>query len=283
MDTRHDAVLICAGDIALAGSPGTVATAALLDTLPGTVVSLGDHVYDRGTPEEFATIYDPTWGRHRRRTRPVVGNHEYGTPDAAGYFAYFGAAAGAPGRGCYSFDLGAWHVVVLNSVPDEEGRFHAGPAQEAWLRADLLAQPDRPALACFHHPRFSSGLHGSDPAMMPLWAILCAHGVELVLGAHDHHYERFAPQDPDGNADPARGIRQFVVGTGGTTLRPVAAPVANSVACNDSDWGVLALTLRPDGYDWRFVPAAGGHFSDTGSAPCRARRVTAGAALNACW
>lgn len=266
------AVLIAAGDIALAGSPGTPATAALLDTLPGTVVTLGDNVYDRGTPEEFATIYDPTWGRQRARTRPTVGNHEYGTPGAGGYFAYFGAAAGAPG-GYYSYDVGEWHVVVLNSVDAEAGHFVAGAAQEAWLRADLIAHPARPTLACIHHPRFSSGLHGCHPALVPLWRLLYEFGVDLVLSAHDHHYERFAPQDPAGSADRRWGIRQFVIGTGGTLLRPVGGTIANSAACNDEAWGVLRLTLRPKSYRWEFVPAAGAGFTDSGDARCHGRRT----------
>ncbi len=269
-------MLLCAGDIARAGSPGTVGTAALLDDLPGTIVTLGDSVYDRGTPEEFATIYDPTWGRHKARTRPAVGNHEYGTPGAAGYFAYFGAAAGTPGEGYYSFDLGPWHIVVLNSVDVEAGHLVAGSAQERWLRADLAAHPARPALACIHHPRFSSGMHGCQPALTPLWRVLHEFGVDVVLSAHDHHYERFAPQDPDGRADRAWGIRQFVVGTGGTMLRPVVATVAHSETCNDEDWGVLKLTLRPKSYRWEFVPATGGRFTDAGTVRCHGRRKAAG-------
>ncbi len=207
-------------------SPGAEITAGLLDGLTGTVAVLGDTAYENGTPDEFARCYEPTWGRHKARTRPAVGNHEYGTPGAAGYFAYFGAAAGEAGKGWYSYDLGAWHVVALNSNCSLVG-CQAGSEQEQWLRADLAANGARCTVAYMHHPRFSSGnVHGGSSAVDPLWRALEADGAELVLAGHDHDYERFAPQTASGALDVERGVRQFVVGTGGRPLyvvRPARA------------------------------------------------------------
>ena len=213
--------LVAVGDIAQC--PGNAAiTAALVDGLPGTIAALGDTVYENGTPEEYATCYEPTWGRHKARTRPAVGNHEYRTPGASGYFSYFGAAAGEPGKGYYSYTLGAWHVVALNTNCAEIGGCEPGSAQERWLRADLAAHPARCTVAYMHHPAFSSGnTHGGSPSVRPLLRALQDEGVELILSGHDHDYERFAPQTVEGAANPA-GVRQFVVGTGGASLREFA-------------------------------------------------------------
>jgi hypothetical protein len=186
-------VLVGAGDIAVYGSPGDEATAALLDGIAGTVVTLGDNVYADGTPSEFANCYDPSWGRHKGRTKPAVGNHEYHTPGAAGYFGYFGPAAGDPSKGYYSYNLGAWHIVVLNSNCTYVGGCHAGSPQERWLRADLAAHPTTCTLAYWHHSRFSSGYQGSTAAVQSLWQALYAFGADIVLAGHDHSYERFAP------------------------------------------------------------------------------------------
>jgi 3',5'-cyclic AMP phosphodiesterase CpdA len=260
---RPAAVLLAAGDIADCVSPGAEATAKLLDSLPGTVATLGDNAYPRGTAEEYARCYHPTWGRHRARTRPSPGNHEYLTPGAAPYFAYFGAAAGRPGEGWYSYELGSWHVVVLNSeVP------HAADSpQLAWLRADLAAHPARCTLAYWHRPRFSSGPHGSNAGMAPFWDALYAAGADVVLTGHDHTYERFAPQAPDGRADAARGIRSFVVGTGGRAPYPLPSVAPNSEIRYNATNGILRMELEETGYRWHFIPTTGA-WTDGGSGTC---------------
>jgi hypothetical protein len=257
-------VIAAVGDIAVCGSNGDEVTAALLDSLRAdTILTLGDNVYQNGTAGEFAVCYDPSWGRHKARTRPSPGNHDYNTSGAAGYYAYFGAPAGPPGRGYYSFDAGAWHLISLNSnVPAG-----AGSAQLAWLRADLAANRTACALAYWHHPVTSSGPNGDYPHMGEIWDVLDSAGVDVILAAHDHSYERFAPQTSTGVAD-SDGIRQFVVGTGGAPLRPFVTIRANSEVRNSSSWGVLKMTLRPDRYDWEFVAAPGTGFSDQGSAAC---------------
>jgi hypothetical protein len=257
------AVLVGAGDIADCASVGDEATAALLDGIEGTVFTTGDNAYEDGTPEQYRDCYGPSWGRHRARTRPTPGNHEYHTPGAAGYFGYFGAAAGKPGEGWYSYDLGGWHVVALNSeVP-------AGPGspQEQWLRADLAANPARCTLAYWHRPRFSSSQHGNDPRTDALWRALYDAGADVVLVGHDHVYERFAPQTPVAAADPARGIRQFVIGTGGRGLYGFRAPAANSEVRYNQTHGILRLTLERGAYVWEFIPTTG-TFQDTGRAAC---------------
>jgi hypothetical protein len=257
-------VLIAAGDIAECPRQADEATAAIVDTLPGTVAVLGDNVYDNGTAEEYANCYHPSWGRHKARTRPTPGNHEYGSPGAAPYFAYFGAAAGTPGEGWYSYDLGKWHIVVLNS---ELPRSVDSP-QMQWLRADLAANPVRCTLAYWHKPRFSSGPHGNNTGMAPFWDALYAAGADVVLVGHDHTYERFAPQAPDGTADPTRGIRQFVVGTGGRSAYAFkSTPAANSEVRFNASPGVLRMELDDAGYRWRFIPVAGAS-PDEGSGTC---------------
>ena len=262
------AFLVAAGDIADCGSEGDEATAALLDVLPGTVAALGDLVYPSGRPEEFASCYGPSWGRHAGRTRPAPGNHDYETLGAAGYYSYFGAAAGPPGQGWHSYDLGEWHVIVLNSICGAVGGCHAGSPQEQWLRADLAANPAACTLAYWHNPRFSSAQHGSDAAYQAFWQALHDAGADVVLSAHDHVYERFAPQTPSGELDEANGVRQFTVGTGGKSLYDFGAPLPTTEMRNNDTFGVLRLTLHPDRYDWEFVPASGGTFTDTGSDTC---------------
>lgn len=259
---------MAAGDIASCSSSGDEATAALLSSIKGTVATLGDNVYDSGSPVEFASCYAPSWGRQKARTRPSPGNHDYRTPGAAGYFGYFGAAAGNRAKGYYSYSLGAWHVIALNSNCEAVGGCEAGSAQEQWLRADLRAHRRKCTLAYWHHPRFSSGAHGSDPMTQPLWQALYDAGADVILDGHDHDYERFAPQTPAGVLDRSRGIREFVVGTGGRSHRAPGAPVANSQALNGDTYGVLKLTLAAKSYRWQFVPVAGGTFRDSGSAAC---------------
>ena len=256
-------VLVGAGDIANGGS-GAERTARLLDNIPGTVFTAGDNAYPDGTDANYAQYYDPTWGRHKSRTRPCPGNHEYHTPGAAGYFNYFGASAGPTGLGYYSYDLGDWHIISLNSNIG----MSAGSTQEQWLRADLAANTKDCILAYWHHPRFSSGTHGSSTAPQPLWQALYEAGAEIVVVGHDHNYQRFAPQTPSGQADPVRGIRQFVAGMGGASHYTFGTPIANTEAYNCDTDGVLKLTLGPGTYAWEFIPAAGGAYTDSGSGTC---------------
>lgn len=259
-----DPVLVGAGDIAT-GGPGDDATAALLDDIDGTVFTTGDNVYDRGTAAEYARYYDPTWGRHRARTRPSPGNHDYLTDGAAGYFGYFGDAAGVPGQGYYSYELATWHVIALNSSI----AMSPGSAQEQWLRADLAAHPTQCTLAYWHDPVFTSGeSHPPSTVARPLYQALYDSGADVVVWGHNHQYERFAPQDPTGALDPARGLRAFVVGTGGASHYSFGPVRANSEVRNADTFGVLAFTLHPGGYDWRFVPEAGRTFSDSGTGLC---------------
>ena len=263
-----DPVFVGAGDIGGCASPGDEATAALLDTIPGTVYTLGDNAYDSGRSEDFASCYDASWGRHRARTRPAPGNHDYLTTGASGYFSYFGKAAGSPTTGYYSYDLGRWHIIVINSECSRVGGCGPGSPQEKWLRTDLAAHPSLCTLAYWHHPLFSSGQHGNTAGMRPIWQTLYDAGADVVLAGHDHNYERFAPQDALGKADPNRGIREFVVGTGGKNYYAVGNPIANSEVQNDHTFGVLKLTLHPASYTWEFVPEAGKTFTDSGTATC---------------
>jgi hypothetical protein len=269
-------VLIAAGDISSCNNDGDEATALLVEAREGAVAVLGDSVYDSGTPAEFANCYEPTWGRFKERTRPAVGNHEYLTPGAAGYYDYFGAAAGEPGRGYYSYDLGAWHIVVINSLCWEVGGCEREAAQAEWLAADLRDHPARCTLAYWHFPRFSSGLHGSSTVVQNYWDLLYEAGAEIVLTGHDHSYERFAPQDAQGRADPERGIREFVVGTGGASHYGFALALPNSEVRESATFGVLVLTLYEDRYEWDFVPVAGKTFADQGSGICHAASDTGG-------
>lgn len=258
-------VFVGAGDIAKCDSlGGAVGTARLLDRIPGTVFTVGDHAYDRGSAEDFAECYQPTWGRHKARTRPAPGNHDYGTRNAQGYFNYFGENAGPPGLGYYSFDLGAWHIISLNSTVAADRR----SAQHKWLEADLAANRVDCILAYWHIPVFSSGSHGNDWRMREVWRLLYDHGADIVLNGHDHNYERFAPQDPNGKADPVKGIRAFVVGTGGGGVYRQGRRQPNSEVWDNSSYGVLKLTLSPGAYAWAFVPMPGMKLTDSGTGTC---------------
>jgi hypothetical protein len=260
-------VMVGAGDIAHCSTTTDEATAKLLDGISGTVFTLGDNAYNSGTSAEFANCYNPTWGRHKARTKPAVGNHEYLTSGASGYFNYFGAAAGDPKKGYYSYDRGVWHVIVLNSNCSNVS-CAVGSPQEQWLRADLSAHPNKCTLAYFHAPLYSSGQHGNSTSVRPFWEALYKANADVVLSGHEHDYERFAPQNPYGAFDSARGIREFVVGTGGTYLRPFGTIKPNSQSRNASAHGVLKLTLNSSGYAWKFVPVAGKTFTDSGTASC---------------
>lgn len=261
-DSAVPAVLVGAGDIGWCGSGGPEATARLLDRIAGTVFTTGDNAYPLGSQADFETCYTPSWGRHLSRTRPSPGNHDYGTPDAAGYFSYFGPGAGPAGVGFYSFDLAGWHIVSLNSnVP-----MQAGSAQEQWLRADLRSSGASCVLAYWHHPLFSSGPHGNDARSLDIWRVLDERDADVVLSGHDHLYERFAPQTPDGVRD-ARGIRQFVIGTGGAPLYSPMSVRPNSEVIHAASFGVLKLTLSASSYRWEFL-ASDGHVADEGAAAC---------------
>jgi hypothetical protein len=232
------------------------------------VLPLGDVQYDSGTASEFTGSYVPSWGRLKAITHPAVGNHEYGSPGAAPYFQYFGAAAGEPGKGYYSYDLGSWHLIAINSNCAQIGGCAVGSPQELWLKADLAAHPVGCTLAYWHHPLFSSGQNGDAESMSPIWGDLYAAGADVVLNGHDHDYERFGPQDHNGKADAARGIREFVVGTGGRGLRPFTRPLPNSEVRSADAFGVLKLTLLEGSYEWEFVPEAGKTFRDSGVGVC---------------
>jgi hypothetical protein len=264
-----EAVLLAAGDIASCSSSGDEATASLLAARPSaTVVTLGDNAYNRGTPAEFAGCFAPSWGAGKPRTRPSPGNHDYATAGAAGYFGYFGPAAGDATTGYYSYDLGAWHVVALNSNCWVVS-CATGSAQERWLRADLAARRGGCTLAYWHHPRFSSGtVHGPTTAVAPLWQALYDYGAEVVLAGHEHNYERFAPLNPSGAVDPARGVRSFVVGTGGHSHYPFGPALPGSEVRNRDTFGVLQLTLKADAFSWQFLPEPGRTFTDSGTAVC---------------
>jgi acid phosphatase type 7 len=263
------AVLVGAGDIAdCRDLSGAEATSKLLEAIPGTVMAVGDLAYPAGTKENFQ-CYDKTWGKVRARTRPAPGNHEFHSTGATPYFDYFGSAAGDPRIGYYSYDLGAWHIIVLNSECPDVGGCEAGSPQEKWLRADLSAHPTGCKLAYFHKPLFSSGgTHGDNLLFVDFWRDLYDAHVDVVVNGHDHDYERFAPQNPNGEADPVHGIREFVVGTGGKNHRPFHQPDKNSEVRNADAYGVLKLTLRVHGYDWSFVPEAGKSFTDSGTGTC---------------
>jgi acid phosphatase type 7 len=269
-ETDQVVVLVGAGDIASCDDlHGAEATAKLIDNIPGTVFAAGDLAYPDGSDEQFAKCYGPTWGRFKDRTRPAPGNHEYHSDGASGYVRYFGAAAGDPKKGYYSYELGAWHIVVLNSECADVGGCRAGSPQEKWLHDDLSAHPAKCTLAYWHKPLFSSGQHGDDWEVKSLWDDLYAANAEIVINGHDHDYERFAPQDPSGKPDAQRGILEFVVGTGGkNSHRDLAITRPNSEIRQGDTFGVLKLTLHSTSYQWQFVPEAGKTFSDSGSGVC---------------
>ncbi len=252
-------VLVGAGDIASCDYEGDEMTAQLLDGIVGTVFTTGDHAYSDGTPEEFAECYESTWGRHKDRTRPSPGGHDYQTEGAAGYFEYFDDIPEY-----YAYDLGSWRIYALNTEID----ISPESEQVAWLRSDLEENPRQCVLAYWHRPRWSSGEeHGRDPTVQTLWEILYEAGAELVINGHEHNYERFMPMDAEGEADPA-GLREIVVGTGGADLYGFDTPLPTSEVRDASTNGVLRLILRESGYDWQFIPVAGSTFTDSGSAEC---------------
>lgn len=261
--------LLAVGDVGDCGSAGDEAVAALAAALPGDILLLGDIAYENGTADDFGRCFDPAWAPLKPRLHPAPGNHDYNTGGAAPYFAYFGTAAGEPGKGYYSFDVGGWHVVALNSnCAALAGGCGEGSAMLAWLQGDLASHRAACTLAFWHHPRFTSGLHGATVAMQPAWAALAASGAELVISGHDHHYERFAPLDARGAPDDTFGLRQFVVGTGGATLVPTFRTAAHSEAKDVATYGLLRLELLPGAYRWEFVPASPAGYRDSGEGLC---------------
>jgi 3',5'-cyclic AMP phosphodiesterase CpdA len=242
---------------------------------PDLVLPLGDNQYESGTTNEYAVMYNLSWGRLRAKSRPVPGNHEYQDEEARGYYNYFNGAgaytgvAGDRDKGYYSFDFGDWHFVALNSNCHHiRGGCGRGGFQERWLREDLQRNQRPCTLAYAHHPRFSSGINGSSAELAPLWQTLYEFGADVVLAGHDHHYERFAPQRPDGTSDPERGLRQFVVGTGGRSITPFRTILPNSEAQDTTSFGVLVLRLGPLGYQWRFLATPGMPLADSGTGTC---------------
>jgi calcineurin-like phosphoesterase family protein len=286
-----DPVIAAAGDIACdpastnfndgEGNPSSChqkyTSNLLMDADLAAVLPLGDVQYECGGYQAFLQSYGPSWGRVKLISHPVVGNHEYLTSDgtdctsynegATGYFRYFGSAAGEPAKGYYSYDIGAWHLVALNSNCGDAGGCGDGSPQAMWLAADLATHPNLCTLAYWHIPLFSSGGRTAVNTQL-IWQILYNHDVDVVLNGHDHIYERFAPQAPDGTFDIDRGIREFVVGTGGANLTEIETIAANSEVRNNDTYGVLKLTLHPAGYDWQFVPEAGKTFIDSGTGKC---------------
>ncbi len=271
------AVLVGAGDIAGCQNPqGALETAKLIEKIPGTVFALGDLAYDAVTLGQFQNCYGRAWGKFKARTRPALGNHEYRDRSAAPYYQYWAGQAGPAGKGYYSYELGAWHVVVLNTNCEAVGLGGCGAdsPQEIWLRQDLREHRDACIVAYGHHALFSSGIfrsHAVHPELKRLWEDLYAAHADLVLAGHEHSYERFGPQDPEGRADPEHGIREIVVGTGGRSHDPLGLALRNSEKQNYDTYGVLKLTLAPQGYTWEFIPEEGKTFRDSGSGVCHNR------------
>jgi hypothetical protein len=267
-------VLLAAGDIAECDHEGDEATAAILAEYPdATIAPIGDLAYQEGTRAQFEDCYGPSWGRFKERTRPATGNHDHSTTNAQGYWDYFRARGGPYDKYYYSYDLGGWHVVVLNSDCWRVDGCELGDPQIQWLREDVNQSPAVCTLAYWHRPPFSSGRYG-DPKnterVRPLWQAAYEEGVDLVLTAHEHSYERFAPMNAEGERDDTSGMRLIVVGTGGGNLREFANdPLPTTEERNDHTWGVLKLSLHQTGYDWEFLPVQGESFTDSGSGSCR--------------
>jgi hypothetical protein len=256
-----------AGDIAACNSQGDEQTARLLKMLDGDVFTLGDDAYPNGSATDFANCYEPSWGAVKERTYPAIGNHEYNTAGASGYFGYFGTAAGDPARGYYAFDEGTWRIYVLNSNCGIVS-CAVGSAQEQWLRNDIAANSRQCALAITHHPRYSSGSSGPNQSVQPLWQALYDNGVEMLLSGHAHDYERFSAMNAAGAA-AADGVRQFVVGTGGASHDSLAAaPLPTTEFRQAESFGVLSLVLGDGQYEWEFIPIAGQLVADRGSGTC---------------
>jgi hypothetical protein len=265
---RRTVTLVGAGDIGRCDDRSDSKTARLVGKIPGTVFTLGDHAYHDGTSSEFRDCYDPTWGKYKKRTRPTAGNHDYHTAGAKPYFNYFRWRAGRS-RGYYSYDRGAWHIVALNSNCQEVGGCDWRSAQGRWLRRDLARNRGRCTLAYFHHPLYASGRGEDSPEVKPFWHILYNHHADVILNGHAHRYERFARITPSGKRSSARGIRQFIVGTGGAEREFQQGPDEPRVQAKKTGApGVLKLELGSGFYHWKFVPVAGRNYTDSGRSRC---------------
>jgi hypothetical protein len=260
--------LIAAGDAARCDGSIDEATAAEIEAIPGAVAALGDNAYENGSPQDYAQCYDPSWGQFKDRTRPVPGNHEYQTPGAAGYFGYFGPSVGSLGQSWYAWDFGAWRIYALDANCGQIGGCGQGSPELTWLTNELATHPAQCVLAYWHQPRFSSGLHGNNPAVDDIWRAISSAGTDIVLGAHDHMYERFAQLDANGTPVTGSGTREFVVGTGGGNAYEFQEIRAGSEVRIAQTFGVLRLTLGAGSYDWAFVPINGGTHGDSGSDSC---------------
>ena len=270
-DGGTQVVIGAAGDISDNAIGDQKKTSDLLLTGYDGVLLLGDNQYPDGTSSDYTSYFAPTWGRVKAITHPAPGNHDYHTAGATGYYGYFGAAAGDPTKGYYSYDMGAWHLIALNTNDNDCGfvACNAASAQVAWLKADLAKNKTKCTLAYWHHPRFNSGSsHGDFTGAQAIWDALYAADADVVLNGHEHVYERFDPQTPAGAADAVRGIRQFTVGTGGIGFYTFGTPKANSAVREESSYGILKLTLKATSYDWEFVAVAPSKFTDKGSGNC---------------
>ena len=268
---RADSVVMVAGDIVCPPRLATTPTKCrdeqtsdiLLANKPDRVLTAGDNQYDEGKFRHFRNAYHLTWGRLKDITRPTAGNHEYRTEDAKGYFNYFDSRAGKPNKGYYGFKQEDWQLIALNSNIG----VRRGSRQVEWLRRKLTTNPSNCTMAYFHHPLYSSGEHGNNPKMKPIYRLLHGAGVELVIAGHDHNYERFAPMNAFGERR-SDGVRTIIVGTGGANHRPIANVKPHSRVRNDDTFGVLKLILRLNTYDWEFIPEEGKSFTDSGSDDC---------------
>ncbi|VVB99911.1 3',5'-cyclic adenosine monophosphate phosphodiesterase CpdA [uncultured archaeon] len=260
--------VLAAGDFTYCGLSGnTILVSRIPGAVPGRILGLGDYPHGTGLPSEYLDCFAPYWDAFKQRFYPVPGNHDYMTPGAEGYFGYFGPAAGDRNKGYYSFDLGQWHFVALNTNCTDVN-CDAGSAQEKWLRSDLSANSGKCTIAFMHHPAFSTGVHGDENSVSAIWHALYDEGVDVALTGHEHSYERFAPLDANGKADYAKGVRLFIVGTGGATLRKLNGSVYPVEVKNDSSHGMLALRLYSNSYEWEFLPAEGYTFTDRGAGTC---------------
>jgi hypothetical protein len=267
----NSVVFMGAGNIASCGGSTDAQTAALIEAVPSAVVfTLGDNAFPDGSDSDYVECYGPTWGQFKSRTHPTLGNHDYDLGNADGAFHYFGDAIGPRGKGYYSYDIGNWHVIVLNDNV-EHISFAPGSDQANWLTADLAANAKPCTIAMWHVPLYQSSNskdYNSNPERRPLWNMLAAAGAEIVLNAQPHHYERLKPMAPDGSVDASHGIREFIVGTGGESALLPTVEIHPNSEVRSAAFGVLKLTLKANSYDWAFVPVSPGSFSDSGSGSC---------------